>query len=164
MAENVKNNAIGIVVDDGYKRVPITNIYGDEIGVFYFNPTDLGIIDRYNKLAEEFDNVLEPLQSLPDGADISEEELEAKQVEALNEATERLYKAVNELFGGDFASAFFGKTNPFSPVNGTFYCEQALNAVGQFISAQFDAETKKFAEHVKKYTQNRAQRRAAKKK
>ena len=159
MAENVKNTSLGIVVDDGYKRVPITNTYGDEIGVFYFNPTDIGILERYNKMAATFDAITEPLNAVADVEDDDNEEY----IKALDEAKERLYAAVNELFGGDAAGAFFGKVNPFSPMDGQFYCEQVLQRVGEFISEQFDAETAKFAERVKKYT-NRAQRRAAAKK
>ena len=66
-------------------------------------------------------------------------------------AEKRLYAAVNELFGGDAAGAFFGRMHPFSPVNGAFYCEQVLGVVGKFISDQFDAETAKFKKRVAKY-------------
>jgi len=163
MANHIENFSMNITVDDGYKRVPINNTYGDEIGVFYFNPTDIGIVQRYNKLASTFDAITEPLESLNNSEGLEGEELEARQLAGLEEATERLYKAVNELFGADMAGAFFGKVNPFSPVDGAFYCEQALQAVGNFISQQFDAETEKFAKRVEKYT-NRAQRRAAKNK
>ena len=161
MAKNISNMNLGITVDDGYKRVPITNTSGEETGVFYFNPTDIGIIQRYNKLASTFDAVTEPLEALEGLEELSEEEIDARRVEALNEATERLYAAVNELFGADMAGAFFGRVNPFSPVDGSFYCEKVLTAVGEFISEQFDAETEKFAKRVEKYT-NRAQRRAKK--
>ena len=160
---NVVPMNLSITVDDGYKRVPITNNYGDEVGIFYFNPTDIGIIERYNRLAETFDSITEPLQALNEAADGEDSNSDTRQLEALKEAEERLYAAVNELFGGDFAGAFFGKVNPFSPVDGSFYCEVALRSVGEFISQQFDSETAKFAERVSKYT-NRAQRRAAKKK
>lgn len=160
MAENIKNMNLAITVDDGFQRIPIKNKFDEEIGVFYFNPTDIGIIERYNKLAESFDSITEPLQAVTEAEG---EEADREHVEAIKEAEKRLYAAVNELFGGDMAGAFFGKTHPFSPVNGSFYCEQALQAVGQFISAQFDAETAKFSERVAKYT-NRAQRRAALKK
>ena len=162
-SDNITSLNLNITVDDGFKRVPINNTYGDEIGVFYFNPTDIGIIQRYNKMASTFDAITEPLEAVDKAEGLEGEELEAKQLEALEQATERLYAAVNELFGGDFAGAFFGKVNPFSPVDGSFYCEQALSAVGQFISKQFDAETEKFAKRVEKYT-NRAQRRKASKK
>ena len=41
MAEEKILNFNGIVVDDGGVEVPIRNKRGDEIGVFYFNPTDI---------------------------------------------------------------------------------------------------------------------------
>ena len=161
MADNNKKLNLNITVDDGYQRVPINNVYGDEIGVFYFNPTDIGIIERYNKLAETFDAITEPFEAVQNGEDIDADELEAKQIDALNKATERLYAAVDELFGGNAAEAFFGKVNPFSPVDGNFYCENVLNRVGKFIGERFDAETKKMSARVEKYT-NRAQRRSKK--
>ena len=159
MADNIKK--LNISVDDGYRRVPITNTYGDEIGVFYFNPTDIGIIERYNTLADTFDAITEPLEAVQNAENADADELEAKQIDALREAKERLYAAVDELFGGNAAEAFFGKVNPFSPVDGNFYCENVLQVVGEFISQQFDTETKKMSARVEKYT-NRAQRRTKK--
>lgn len=161
MAEEIKNVSLSITVDDGYQRVPINNKYGDEIGVFYFNPTDIGIIERYNKMVNTFDDVTAPLEALPDVSDGEDDTFTDKREQALQEATERLYKAVNELFQADMASAFFGKVNPFSPIDGHFYCETALQAVGQFISQQFTVETEKINARIMKYT-NRAQRRAKK--
>ena len=152
MAEDKILNFNGIVVDDGGVEVPIRNKRGDEIGVFYFNPTDIGIIDRYNKVAADFENIVAPLENVninPDGK--AEEKDEAEQA-ALKEAVQRLYDACNYLFGGDFAAAFFGKVHPFSPVNGHFYCENALGAVGKYISAQFDREVKKVNTRVERYT------------
>ena len=162
MADEIRNMPLSITVDDGYQRIPINNKYGDEIGVFYFNPTDIGIIERYNTLADTFDAITEPLEAVQTGDDAKDEESEAKQLAALNEAKERLYAAVDELFGGNAAEAFFGKVHPFSPVDGSFYCETVLKSVGQFISDQFDVETKKMSARVEQYT-NRAQRRAKKK-
>ena len=161
MADEIKTMPLSITVDDGFQRIPINNKYGDEIGVFYFNPTDIGIIERYNTLADTFDAIVEPLQAVEAASDGTDEEIEAKQMEALNEAKERLYDAVDKLFGGNAAEAFFGKVHPFSPVDGNFYCEIVLQTVGQFISEQFDMETKKMSARVEKYT-NRAQRRAKK--
>ena len=161
MADNIKNLNLNITVDDGYQRVPINNKYGNEIGVFYFNPTDIGIIERYNKLAETFDAITEPLEGVQRAEGEDDDAAEARQLKALEEAKERLYAAVDELFGGNAAEAFFGKVHPFSPVDGNFYCENVLHVVGEFISSQFDTETKKMSARVEKYT-NRAQRRAKK--
>ena len=70
----------------------------------------------------------------------------------VQEATKRLYDACNFLFDGNFAEAFFGSMHPFSPVNGRFYCENALDAVGKYISRQFDREVAKVNNRVSRYT------------
>lgn len=141
-----------IVVDDGSQQVSIENQYGEEIGVFRFHPTDIGIVNRFNEMANEFDKVVEPLGETDIGADGTANEADTKAVEALNEAERRLYKIVNYIFGGDMASAFFGSMHPFSPVNGSFYCEVVLNMVGKYISEQFEAETAKYTKRIGKYT------------
>lgn len=151
MADNIK--PLGIKVDDGRRRVPITNSYDDEVGVFYFNPTDINIIERYNNLAKNFNHVLEPLENLPDSDENSNDEgIDMQRIDALNEAKNRLGEAVNELFGADCVEAFFGSIHPFSPVDGKFYCEVVLEAVGKYISEQFKVETEKVSKRVAKYT------------
>ena len=152
MADNMKNMNFAITVDDGSRRVPIMNMDGEEIGAFRFHPTDIGIIDRYNHMAEQFDAITEPLEGLSvpeDGQmDVTDPALSA----ALGEAEKRLYAAVDGLFGSeDAAAAFFGKMHPFSPVNGEFYATQVLQKVGAFIGAQFDTETKAMSQKAKKY-------------
>ena len=139
MAEN-KNNitnlpgqALKIVVDDGSVEVPIKNKQGDTLGVFYFRPTDMGMIDRYNQLAGDFEKITAPLENQDIHPDGTTDEDEAAQA-ALHEAQQRLYEACNKLFGGNMSEAFFGKMHPFSPVGGRFYCENALEAVGSYIS------------------------------
>lgn len=152
MAENIKNlpGAMEIVVDDGSVEVPIKNRQGDTLGVFYFRPTDMGIIDRYNQLAGDFEKMTAPLENIdiaPDGTTQDE-----AAYAALHQAEQNLYEACNKLFGGNMAEAFFGKMHPFSPVNGRFYCENALEAVGQYISRQFAREVKKVNSRMDKYT------------
>lgn len=147
--------ALEIRIDDGSRRVPIRNMQGEEIGVFYFHPTDIGIIDRYNNMVDKLDKVTEPLENISISADGTADDLaDSKDVEALHEAESRLYEALNEMFGGNMAEAFFGKMHPFSPVEGSFYCEKAIEAVGAFIAAQFDTETRKMDKRVNKYTKD----------
>ena len=145
-------NKMRIVVDDGSQRVPIENAFGDEIGVIYFRPTDVGIIKRFNEVAEQFNDIVKPLEDISINADGTTDESNEAWLNALTEAQERLYKTVDYMLGGDASSALFGKMNPFSPVNGTFYCEIALNAIGAYINNQFEAQTKTFESHVSKYT------------
>ena len=152
MSENIKTTPAftGIVVDDGSVRVPINNHLGIEIGVFYFRPTDIGMIDRYNQVASDFDKIIEPLENVnvnPDGSADDDAEMAA-----LREARERLNKACDFLFDGNMSDAFFGRMHPFSLVGGHFYCELALDAVSNYISKQFDVELKKINKRVAKYT------------
>ena len=149
---DMKNMNLAITVDDGARRVPILNMDGEEIGSFRFHPTDIGIIERYNRLAEQFDAISEPLKglSVPEGGEM--DLTDPKLVAALTEAESRLNAAVNKLFGSDGAAeAFFGRMHPFSPVNGEFYATQVLQKVGAFIGAQFDTETKAMSKKAKKY-------------
>lgn len=165
MAENMENSTalevidggagavLEIQVDDGIRMVPIKNMQGEEIGVFFFRPTDLGIIDRYNRMIDKFDKITEPLENVSISSDGTAGEMASEEeIRALHEAEERLYDVLNEMFDGNMAEAFFGKMHPFSPVNGNFYCENAIEAVGAFISAQFETETKKMNKRVNKYT------------
>lgn len=149
---NEKILNLAITVDDGSRRVPILNMDGEEIGAFRFHPTDIGIIDRYNRMAEQFDAITEPLEGLNLADDGSADLTAPEVVGALGEAQRRLYEAVNGLFGSDGAAeAFFGTMHPFSPVNGEFYATQVLQRVGEFIGAQFATETKAMSKKARKY-------------
>lgn len=155
MAEENKQKSLEIVVDDGSQRIPIKNLAGDEIGVFYFRPTDVGIIKRFNETVAKFDRITEPLEGIAITPNGEADESDTKAAAALEEAEKRLYEACDYIFDGNMSEAFFGKMNPFSPVGGVFYCETALNRVGDFIAAQFDQETKKvnkrLSQYVRKY-------------
>lgn len=150
--QNIQQNIPEIVIDDGSVKVPIRNKQGDEIGVFYFRPTDFGFIDRYNETVGKLDQITEPLQNININPDGTADEQNETGVAAMKEAEKRLYEACDYMFGGNMSEAFFGKMHPFSPVNGAFYCENVLESVGRFMSAQFDRETAKIQKRMSKYT------------
>ena len=152
MADEKILNLNGITVDDGSVEVPIRNLRNEEIGVFVFRPTDIGILDRFDKVINDFEKITEPLESVNIAPDGTVDEKNEAEMAAMKEAEKRLYDACNYLFGGNFAEAFFGKMHPFSPVKGCFYCENALNMVGKFISAHFDREIKQINTRVERYT------------
>lgn len=146
--EDKRNNGPQIVVDDGYERVAIVNRRGEELGAFWFMPTDTGLVDRFEKLSNGFDEIVEPLKDIdisPDGT---------SDMEALREAERRLCDALDETFGEGFSEASFTKVRPFSPVNGAFYVENVLNGVGSFITSRFGREVKKINSRVAKYTRD----------
>lgn len=152
MAEQFAKNKFGIVVDDGSVDMPICNKQGEQLGVFRFRPTDIGIIDRFNNMIAEFEAITAPLEHVDIQADGTADEKNEAEFEALRQAESRLYAACDKMFGGNMSEAFFGKMHPFSPVGGRFYCESALSAVGAYISSQFDREVKKVNSRVAQYT------------
>ena len=157
MNDNTMN--LSITVDDGSRRVPIQNTSGEEIGAFTFHPTDIGIIRRYNELAGDFDHIVEPLEAVNEDDGAPDDISDPKYAEALNEAGKRLHEAVDRLLGCEGAAeAFFGRMNPFSPVDGEFYCTRVLNAVGAYIGAAFETETVKFSDRAKKYAKKAGQK------
>jgi len=143
--------ALNITVDDGMRAVPITNNLGVEIGKFYFRPTDIGIIDRYNEIIEKVPDVFKPLENInikSDGTAGSDDEMQI-----LKESETKLYELCDYLFNGNLSEAFFGSMHPFSPLeSGMFYCENALDSVGKFIAAQFQRSVKGVEKRISGYT------------
>lgn len=153
MEEVKKNTATALVVDDGSRRYEIKNTFGDVVGEFTLVPTDLGIYERYTKMQQEIEEIVAPIEAMKDDADL------VAFTEATEATKERLYAAINRMFGGDVAEKLFGRIHPFTPVNGRFYFDRVLEVVGEQINATFESEALKFQAHVEKYT-NRAQRRS----
>ena len=142
---------LAITVDDGLKRVPIKNKLGEEIGVFFFRPTDFGMVDRFNYLVGHFNEVVQLLDSIPEDENGQISTDDPKTMETLAAARNRLFELCDYAFGGNMSEAFFGAMDPFSPVGGSLYCEKAIMSVGAFIGKQFDVETAKINKRVEKY-------------
>ena len=155
MSEETKNNVMQLTVDDGSRRYEIKNTLGDVVGEFTLTPTDLGIYERYAKMQEEIEAIVKPIEEMGEEADVQ------KFADATQAMKERLFAAINRMFGGDVAGKLFGRLHPFTPVDGRFYFDRVLEVVGAQINAVFESEAAKFGAHVEKYT-NRAQRRAKK--
>ena len=140
--------SLSITVDDGLRMIPVRNKMGQQIGVFAFRPTDVDMISRFNEMARRWDDeVTKPLKALGDAPDVTAPEVEA----ALQKVKGKLFALCDYAFGGNMSEAFFGSMNPFSPVDGGLYCENAMDAVGAFLSEQFDRETAKIHKRVEKY-------------
>ena len=149
MSEEIKK-VEELVVDDGSITVPIKNTIGELVGEFKFRPTDFNIVKRYNEISEKFAEVIKPLADA--NIDAKGEGEDEESIEILNKVEANLFELVDYLFDGNMAEAFFGKMNAFSPIDGKFYCENVLNAVGEFISRKFDSEINKISARVSKYT------------
>lgn len=150
-APEAEELSFSVTVDDGLKRVPIRNKYGQEIGVFFFRPTDLGMVDRFNEAALRFNEVAQLLDSLPEDGQGRVDMENPETTQTLRTAKEKLFALCDYAFGAKMSEAFFGSMDPFSPVNGNLYCMNVLTALGDFIGAQFKRETEKLNSRVKKY-------------
>lgn len=150
---STKNNVTTLSIDDGLEKIVISNKFGKELGVFYFSPTDTGIIDRYNEAITMLEKATEPLQSsnlVPEGNDA---ESEAAYIQnALNAAKAELYKAFDYLFDANVSEAFFSRTHPFTIIGGRFYCELVLEAIGSYIAERIGVEVKKLNQRTARYT------------
>lgn len=142
-----------IIIDDGSIEIPIRNRYGTELGKFYFIPTDLDIINRYNHFVEHFDEIIEPITHVDIDSDGATEEADEAATNILNTATERLGAAIDKLFNAEGASSvLFARCNPFTPVGGVFFVEHAIEGIGKCIEAYFDEELKASQKRIEKYT------------
>lgn len=147
-----------IVVDDGSVRVPIENMIGEEIGSFCFRPTDTGMYTRYHEAMDRIEDIVKPLTDININKDGEADDGDEESVKALEKAQNGLYELCDYIFNGNFSEAFFGKIAPFSPIGGRFYFEIALENLGEFISQQFKAESKKVTKRVEKYTKDYTKR------
>lgn len=137
------------VIDDGTREIPIENKFGKLICNIYIRPGDLSIIDRYNQAIKSMPEIVKPLENMnikSDGTAKMEEEWETlKQVE------QELYKQLNFLFDMDEAEEIFAKRNPFSSVNGHFFCELIIEAIGDIIEKGISEESAKTQRRTAKY-------------
>lgn len=142
-AQEYKSDVMPIVIDDGCIDIPIQNQFGERLGVFRFNPTDVNIINRYNEVVDRIPEILRPLA----GAEIDPngEGGDENSIELLNTAGAEIEDLLDYVLNGNSREAFFTRTHVFSPVGGKFYCEKVLEAIGAFISKKFEAEVKKMS-------------------
>ena len=54
---------LSLVVDDRKISVPVVNRSGEQIGVFSFDPLDIGMVERYNEVSEKFTQALQNIQT-----------------------------------------------------------------------------------------------------
>ena len=136
------------VIDDGSKRVPIINKFGDQIGEFYFTPADIGILERFRKLEQEAAEILNPFEKITEGSKMED------MADAMEAARVQLCDVLDKALGYEGAAArIFGRVHPFTPVGGRFYFEAIMEFIGNEINAAFDEQAAAFEAHTKKYTE-----------
>lgn len=155
MANNVKKTNVSeakplrAVVDDGTREIPLVNRFGKLICNVYLRPADFSILDRYEEMKKDFEDIVKPLSKISianDGtAQFDKDWAVLKSVEG------ELKRRFNELFDMEEADAIFEKRNAFSSVGGKFFCENVLLALGDVIAEAINEEAEKSKAKVAKY-------------
>jgi hypothetical protein len=145
--KNANPAPVVLTIDDGAKRYEIKNQFGEVVGEYTITPTDFGLYERFAHMQDELEAITKPLEALDADADMG------RFVEATEAIKGRLYAAIDKMFGREgMAERLFGRLHPFTPVNGRFYFDRVMEAVGAQINATFETEAKAFSDNVKKYT------------
>ena len=147
---NYNGDADEFVVEDGIQRIPVYNQDHEQIGLFKFNPTDINIVNRYNEVADQFDDVIAPLKDA--GVTKDGEGTDDESIELINEAEKRLIELLDYMLGSDSREAFFTKVHAFTPVNGNFYCENVFKSIGSFIEKKHDVEINRLHARIENHT------------
>lgn len=140
------------VIDDGTREIPLVNKFGKLICNVYIRPADFSIIDRYNVLMKDFENLVKPLENLSlnnDGTAAFEDDWAV-----LKKVEKDLKAKINELFDMEEADAIFATRNPFSSVGGEFFCLRVLQALEGVIADAIDEEAKLSQKRMSKYLQS----------
>lgn len=130
-------------VSNGLKTYDIADQDDNILGSFSFNPSDTGIVKRYNAAIEKFRTVFEEIKGM-DNPDA---------VEVLEKLDEKAYELIDGIFNASIAKNFFSIMGPFSPLeNGNFFIEDVIDAIGQAFEAETGERVKKVNSKIQKHT------------
>lgn len=126
--------------EDGTAIIPFKNKHGEVFGELRFNPNDIGIPGRFQKLREDIrpaDEMLKRIHKInPDGTVPAWYVLDRKIVK---DAEDTLKKDFDWCFGAGTYDSVFGKTRPFAKINDRFFCTAVIEAIDKSIFAQEEA-------------------------
>lgn len=134
------------LIEDGLTTYDIANKAGKVYGRFSFNPSDMGILRRYQ-------DVVKSLEEMDFNSFLSKDKDGELNIEAFVELEDIVCEKFNYLFGEDVSKEFFAVMSPLSPLpSGQLYLASALNAVGQAIEKETGARVKKMNTIINKHT------------
>lgn len=132
-----------LIFDEGFKEF---NINGDPNRVIRFNPTDISIIERAQKVKKEIGEEVKRLDKL----EINDDEAVAKAVEEVNKI---IKEKINYIFGSDVSETVFGVQSPLASANGITLVERFIAAAIPVIQKEIEDEDKKSKARMSKYTE-----------
>lgn len=129
--------ALKLSVDTGSVLIEVDD-RGEKIGEFRFNPADIDIVKRYEKVEEYFNSIK------------VDENASAEEVLAF---TDRIKEQFDYLLNYKVSDSLFSKCNPLTPLaNGDFYCENVLDGIANIIENTMNQRLEKKKAKIQKAT------------
>ena len=125
-------------INTGTTPVLIKDENGNELGTIVFNPSDLDIARRFDKVLQELEEM---------------ELKEDNEVEEFFKLSEKIKNSFDYLMNYKVSDVLFSRCNPFTPLpNGDFFCEHILTVIAEMIEEITDQRIKKKEAKIKKRT------------
>ena len=139
--------AMNINFDDGIEEITINN---DKNRVLRVNVRDIGILDRVQHVADNFQNQIktlgEELTITSDG-----EAAVPEIAEAVRRINQEMCTEFDSIFYEGASEIVFGKQNPLSMSNGNTIFNNFMAAFAEYIKPFIEKETKKMQKNIEKY-------------
>nr|DAR96264.1 MAG TPA: hypothetical protein [Caudoviricetes sp.] len=139
--------AMNINFDDGIEEITINN---DKNRVLKVNVRDIGILDRVQHVADNFQNQIktlgEELTITSDG-----EAAVPEIAEAVRRINQEMRTEFDSIFYDGASEIVFGKQNPLSMSNGNTIFNNFMTAFAEYIKPFIEKETKKMQKNIEKY-------------
>lgn len=137
MAEILK-----LEVDTGASTIEVVDKDSEKLGEFKFNPSDPGIVKRY-------ENVIDFFNGVEFGQDLTDDQ----KIEEIGKLISAIQEQFNYLLGYKVDESLFGTCSPLAVIaNGDFYFENVLEGIGNLVSKTTNQRVSKKLAKVKKAT------------
>lgn len=124
---------------DDREFIEIANSSGQVTGGFYWNPSDLDIVKRCEKVMDFFEHMEAPKSE--DGTEL------------LFTLSDDIKQQFDFLISPGASDALFQYANPLSPrEDGSLYAEYVLGQIISFIESELDVRIKKTTKKIDQYT------------
>nr|DAU51276.1 MAG TPA: hypothetical protein [Caudoviricetes sp.] len=138
---------MNINFDDGIEEITINN---DKNRVLRVNVRDIGILDRVQHVADNFQNQIktlgEELTITSDG-----EATVPEIAETVRKINDEMRTEFDSIFYDGASEIVFGKQNPLSMSNGNTIFNNFMTAFAEYIKPFIEKETKKMQKNIEKY-------------
>ena len=126
---------------DDREWIEIVNSNGDVTGGFYWNPSDLDIVKRCEKVIDFFDHL-----EVPEGG---------SDTDTLFALSDSIKQQFDYLISSGSSNALFKHANPLTPrEDGTLFAEYVLSQLVAFIESELNVRMKKTTDRIEKYTKD----------